>query len=103
MKRFDLYETKSRALLLDGVKSKLAILNKVWIYMNIVCFQYYIFCMYNLTNLFIYYTYIYGAPQTKMWRMSEFLNLSKLQLKIQSSYNTHSNQTISIFNCVITN
>ena len=35
--------------------------------------------------------------QIKRWLISEFLNLSKLQLKI------HSNQTTAILNCVITN
>ena len=30
--------------------------------------------------------FIYESPRIKWWLMSEFLNLSKLQLKILSSY-----------------
>ena len=35
------------------------------------------------------------------WFMSDFLDLTKLQLKILSSYNTHSYQTTSILNYFI--
>ena len=42
----------------------------------------------NTTILTVCCTFhMHGSLLTKMWLMSEFLNLSKLQLKILSSYN----------------
>ena len=43
------------------------------------------------------------TPPLESSLQSQFLNLSKLQLNFLSSYNTHSNQTTSIFNWFIKN
>ena len=43
------------------------------------------------------------SPRIKRWLMSVFLNMNKLQLKILSSYITHSNQTTFILNCFMKN
>ena len=51
----------------------------------------------NYFSTFLHFSKIYFIYESPWIKSVGVLNLSKLQVKILSSYNTHSNQTTSIF------